>query len=391
VSLWGRGRTRREFQGLTPQEYIVRARGIGPASRGAVYVDEESALRHSAVWACRRLRADLMASFPVDIYRDVVGIPAQQFKPPIFVSPGGKQWPYKHWMWATQHDLDGTGNAIGLITEVNGLGLPARIDLVPTRVCSVFKRKGDDEPRYKIDGKEYRAEKVWHERQFPAAGLPVGLSPIACAAWSISEYLSIQDFALNWFGGGAVPKARMKNVAKKLLPADVTTAKQWYRDTMKTGDLLVHGNDWEYDFIQAQQADAAWMNSRHAGVVDISRFFGVPADLIDAAVSGSAITYQTTLQRNLQFLIMHLGPAAYRREKALSKLLPAPRYVKLNTSALRWMDDQTRAQVIKTKIEARTLAPSEARELDNLPPFTEEQMVEFDRLFPKTQSANPVA
>ena len=41
---------------------------------------------------------------------------------------------------------------------------------------------------------EYTADKVWHERQFPVPGLPVGLSPLIYAAWSIGEYLSEQQF-----------------------------------------------------------------------------------------------------------------------------------------------------------------------------------------------------
>ena len=86
-------------------------------------------------------------------------------------------------------------------------------------------------------------------------------------------------------------------------------------------------------------------------------------------------------QRNLQFLIHNLGPTLYRRERRLSRLLPQPRFVKFNTSALLRMDDETRAQVIAERIQSRTLAPSEARALENLPPLTEAQIAEFDRLF----------
>ena len=52
------------------------------------------------------------------------------------------------------------------------------------------------------------------------------------------------------------------------------------------------------------------------------------------------------------------------------------------------MDPQTRAATLRTQIESRTRAPSEARALDNLPPFTEAQLAEFDRLFPKGAAAS---
>ncbi|WP_281199162.1 hypothetical protein [Micromonospora pallida] len=70
--------------------------------------------------------------------------------------------------------------------------------------------------------------------------------------------------------------------------------------------------------------DTQFLESRQFGLTDISRFFGCPADLIDAAVSTGSITYATITQRNLQFLIMNLGPAVTRRETALGRLVPAP-------------------------------------------------------------------
>ena len=69
--------------------------------------------------------------------------------------------------------------------------------------------------------------------------------------------------------------------------------------------------------------------------------------MIGGASGGSSLTYANVTQRNLDFLIMHLGPSVVRRERSLSQLLPRPRFVKLNPSALLRMDDETRAAVIK--------------------------------------------
>src|SRR5262249_28814665 len=44
--------------------------------------------------------------------------------------------------------------------------------------------------------------------------------------------------------------------------------------------------------------------------------------------------------------------------------------------------------MFKTLIDARMRAPSEARELDNLPPFTDDQLAEFDRLFGLAANGN---
>lgn len=108
----------------------------------------------------------------------------------------------------------------------------------------------------------------------------------------------------------------------------------------------------------------------------------MPADLIEAAVSGQAVTYANISQRNLQFIIMNLGPVVFRREKALSAFLPKGRFVKLNSDAILRMDPETRAKVLGQQVQDRLLAPSEARAIDNRLPFTEEQLAEFDRLWP---------
>jgi len=348
-------------------------------------------MRHSAVWASLRLRANLVSTFPADVYRDVNGIQIEMPKPPIIVAPGGKRWHYPEWMYASQVDMDRAGNAIGIITEVNALGLPARIDLQAISACTVIHRKNEDFLRYRIDGKEYLEDKVWHERQYVVAGLDVGLSPIAYAAWSIGEYLSIQDFALDWFGAGGVPKARLRNTQKKLDTKEAGIIKDRWKASISNGDLFVHGHDWEYDMMQAEAMGLEWIEARKAGASDIARFLDVPGDLIEAAVSGSAITYASITQRNLQLLIMHLGPAVTRRETNLSRLLPKPRYLKLNTDALLRMDPETRAKVIGLRLQSKQIAPSEGRALENLPPFTEAQIAEIEKLYGVPRAAEKPA
>lgn len=381
-------RPRRDIQGPTADQMIPRR----PDRRaGSATVTAETALRHSAVWACLRLRANLVSTMPVDVYRNVDGVPVSMPKPPVLVNPGGERVGMGEWLYSSQVDLDRAGNDFGIITAKDGLGLPARIDLVPFSDVTV-KVKNGELHKYKIGNKEYDPADIWHEKQYTLPGLHVGLSPIAFAAWSIGEYLSIQDFALDWFGNGAVPLAHLKNTVKATLSkTQAEEAKRTFKAATAGRDIFVTGSDWEYDMIQAESAGAEWLAAKSFGIGDIARFFDCPGDLIDAAVSGSSVTYANITQRNLQFLIMHLGPAIVRRETALSSITSRPRYVKLNSDALLRMDPQTRAATIRTQIESRVLAPSEARELEDRAPFTEDQLAEFDRLFggPKQTTPTP--
>jgi len=377
--------TRRAYPGQTAAEAIPDR----PMQRaGSVSVTNDTALRHSAVWACLRLRSNLVSTMPVDVFRDIGGVPVEVPKPPVLVNPGGEQVGILEWLYSSQFDLDRSGNVFGLITARDGMGLPAKIELAPLSECSVRIRKGL--LQYRICGTLYDPSEVWHEKQYTMSGLPVGLSPVAYAAWSIGEYLSVQDFALDWFSNGAIPQAHLKNTVKKTLSREEAAGvKQVFRTATQNGDMFVSGADWEYKPIQAEAAGADWIEAKKYGIGDIARFFDCPGDMIDAAVSTGSITYANMTQRNLQFLVTSLGPAIIRREDALKKLVGSPRFVKLNTNALLRMDPQTRAQTFKTQIESRTLAPSEARALEDRPPFTDDQLAEFDRLFGPPKSPAP--
>jgi HK97 family phage portal protein len=357
-------------------------------------VTSETARRHSAVWAALRLRADMISTLPLGVYRQVAGINVGWPTPQVLTMPGGERVDIHEWLYSSQQDLDSAGNAIGLITAADGMGFPARIELQPIGACSLVVKDGQLY-RYRIAGKLYNPDEVWHEKQHTMSGLHFGLSPVAYAAWSIGEYLSVQQFAIDWFSGGAVPRARLKNAAKQLDPSEAIKVKEAWRASIAAGEPFVSGNDWEYDFIQAQSASADWIEAKQFSITDIARFFGVPADLIDAAPTGSHtnVRYANITQAHLQFLVIHLQAPLIRREVALSRLLPAPRFVKFDANSLLRMDPNTFATLIQSKIAARVLAPSEARAMEDRPPFTDAQLAEFDRLFgpPKTGEGGPAS
>jgi HK97 family phage portal protein len=386
VGAWSRlkGAFTRDAQITSPEDLLAQARG---QRTHRTPVTNDTALRNAAVWAALRLRADLMSSFPIDVYRYVNGIQVEVPKPPVLVTPGGSEVGVREWMYSTEFDLDRGGNCFGLITERTGVigpdgrGLPGRIDLAELNAVTV-RGTGATITKFVINGKEYDPWEVWHEKQYTVAGVPLGLSPVAYAAWTIEESLSAQQFARDWFASGAVPLAELKNTSKTVDKEGARVARENFRAAVDSSGLFVHGMDWEYKPIQAVASQSSFLEARQYGAADIARFFGVPGDLIDVAVSGGSVTYANIGQRNLQFLIMNLGPAVARREDAFSrKLVSGPRFVKLNTDALLRMDPEARARTIGMQITNRTLAPSEARALENRPPFTEDQLAEFDRLF----------
>jgi HK97 family phage portal protein len=345
---------------------------------GTVNVNGDTMMRHSAVWACINLRAELLSTFPLDVYRNVLGARVHVTTPEILVNPGGPQWPLVHWLHATQVDLDRFGNTFGIITERTNNNLPAVIELQQAAKTIVRRNGGKLQYKFGNDSTWYGTDQVWHERQYPVAGLDVGMSPVNYAAWTIGEYLSMQDFALEWFGNGGMPKAELKHLSKKLDAKEARIIKDRYVASVNHGDIFVHGIDWEWNGIQAEKMGNEWLDGRRFSLEDVARFFGVPTDLIDATAGvGSNIKYANITQQHLKLLVLKLAPIVIRREMALTQLTAQPRYVKLNTDGILRMDPLQRAQYIGALISARLLTNDEARALDDREPLTPDQIESF--------------
>lgn len=377
----------RAVQGL---DSLIPQRGASAKSSTSYKAaDRGTSLTHSAVWAGLRLRADIISSLPVDVFRLVDEVQMEMAKPSVMVEPAsGMEWPA--WMWASQLDLDSAGNHISLILEWNSLGKPNVLQPVSIEDVTVLM-KGWKIKGYRIGKTEYKPAEVWHERQYMLSGVPVGLSPIAYAAKSLGGYHSARDFALDWFTGSATPSQHLKNTAKVLDPKVSDAIKKRYKSSVSNGDVFVTGADWELKMLSATASESAFLEQQTFSLAEACRFIGVPGDMIDVESSSGSITYANITQRNLQLLTINLGPAILRRESAFTRgLLPAPRFAKLNRGAVLAMDLAARYESYGVGIEKRFLAPSEARALENRPPFTPEQEAEFGRLFgSKTQP--PVA
>lgn len=367
-------------RGITASELLEERTLLRSGSSARVSRDQ--ALRNSAAWACLRLRADLISTMPVDVYRRMNGVQVEQSKPPVMITPGGKEVRWMQHMYSTQVDLDSVGNTVGVITAIDGLGLPARIELANMDEVT-FIGKGSKITKYRIGSTEYDPPQIWHEKQFTVSGVPVGLSPIAYAALTLQTSLSAQQFAHDWFTNSTTPGGHLKNTAKVLKRPEAARVKESFKSAISTGDLWVSGNDWEYNTLAAKASESQFLETQKASVADICRYLGVPGDMIDAETATGAITYANVTQRNLQLLIMNIGPAIARREEAISAgMLPQPRYIKLNTSALLRMDIKSRYDAHKVAIDARIYPPSRALDMENMAPLTPEEKAEFAELFP---------
>lgn len=369
---------------------LLQAAGIDPRSAGAggTPATPEESLRFSALWAALRLRSDLISTLPVDGFRyapDGAQVPAPLSS--LFRRPAdGILW--HEWLYSSQMDLDRYGNFFGQIVARDQAGYPLQIEPWPASEVRVLFN-GRLIRAYRYGNTEFAPLDVWHERQYTVAGYRVGLSPLAYGAWAIGGGVAAQKFGLDFYATGAHPTGVLRNTEEAMLdPRVLDTAKSRFKAAVANRDIFATGKEWEFSPLSVDANSAQFLAQQDHSALDVARFIGVPANAIDAATSGSSLTYANLTQKQLDLLVNYLSPAIIRRERALTAdALPAPRFVKFNTDALLRLDPTGRTDLMAKQIEAWTLTPDEGRALENRPPLTEEQI---ELLKSRKTAAKPV-
>lgn len=342
-------------------------------------ISQDQAFKNSVWWAALTLRANVVSSFPMQVFRPAPGdLLARVMSPPKIFDEPFPGVDVSQFQFGAQMDKDRYGNFVGIIRSRNVYGTvtevePARMDDCTARVV------GNKIVQWRVGDESFDPADIWHEKQYVLSGFPLGLSPLAHAAWSMGLYQSAQDFVLDWFAVGASPRGVLKNARRdKLAPRVIDDAKEGFKRATKNGDIFVTGNEWEWTPAAQDQMSANFLAVQANSDRDVCRFLGVPGAMIDVEIATGNITYANVTQANLQWLITQIGPATNRTERYwTANATPKPWVVKMNTDSLLRMDPQTRTTVMVAQAAALLRTPDELRAIDNLPAYTPDQLSEL--------------
>ena len=370
-ALTGRAATLTEFDGAG-----FRPRAAGTSSPS---ITQTTALRNSVWWACLHLRANVFSSFPLDVIKPGSnGLSYPVKNPGIMVTEPYPGMDITEFQYSTEMDLGRYGNSVGIIHQRNAFGLATMVELVSMGEVSA-KMKGRQIDYWRIGNEKFDPSDIWHQKRHTLPGFALGLSPLASAAYSMALYASAQEFALDWFATGATPKGDLKHTERQTIPPEERAAvKAEFKQDTAGGDIFVHGKSWEWTPATQDAMSSGFLSQMSASERDVCRYAGTPASMVDVEVSTGNITYANVTMANLQWLITEIGPQARRSERYWSQhALPKPWQLKLNTDALLRMDPASRADLMVKLATAKLRAPDELRALDNLPPFTSEQIAQI--------------
>jgi HK97 family phage portal protein len=362
-----------------------------------VRIDEETAMRCSAVWAAVTLLANTVAMLPFKLMRRLPG--------------GGKKIAYDHplyWMTAAQPNprtrafnfkqtiqghLGTWGNGYARIVYKNNRNAtPIALEqLHPGRVTIKETQNSELIYEYYEKGakKQFGAWEILHIPGFGFDGIK-GLSPIGMARESIGLTRATEKFGAEFFGKGA-------NFGSILKHPDVLSSKA--RDNLKksveeqaeSGShsffILEEGMEWVK--VNFPPEDSQFIETRKFNINDIARWYHVPPHMIGDL---DRATFSNIEQQGIEYVTYTMLPWFVLWEQAFdAKLLKEwereEYFFKFNVNALLRGDSVQRSTYQRNRFYTGSLSPNEIRELEDENPipdgdkyYVQSNMVPVDML-----------
>lgn len=349
------------------------------------YVDEQTALRFSALFACVTLLADMVSSLPLPIYRRL--------------QPRGKERATDYPLYAILHDqanpemtsfqwrntlqmhLGTWGNAFCHIEFAKNGGAAGRASelwpITPWRVRRELERGVLLYKVRDVDGSEvsYLPNEILHIMWVSLDGRN-GLSPVGLAREAVGLGLAAEEYGARFFGNDARPSFVLEHPDKLSDAAYERLKDDWDED--HKGLSKSHRHQILEEGMKLQEVgippeDAQFLETRRFQVEEIARWYRIPPHVIgdvDRSTSwGTGIE-----QQNIGLLTYTLRPWLVRWEQALnSKLIPenerSSYFVEFLVDGMLRGDIAARYAAYSVGRQWGWLSANDIRELENLNPI----------------------
>jgi HK97 family phage portal protein len=361
-----KARKKVKARATTPGEQPVTSRIIYTGRTPAgVYVDANTALRNSTVWACVQYLSRAVGQLPWRAMKEIGAGSEVALTHPVdwllHVRPCPEMGAFT-WKQTMLGLALIWGNSYAEI-ERDARGLPwALWPIHPSRVA--VRRDVDGLLVYEIWNRDRNvvlpATEVFHLRGFGDG--PVGYNVIEYAAQSIGWAQATELFGATFFGEGMNPsgiikvKAGLSPEALELLKADI--AKLYQGPRGKRTAVLDAGM--EFEKVTSTPEDSQFIETRQHQVEEICRWFGVPPHKVMHLLRA---TFSNIEHQAIEVVVDSVTPWVRTFEdEANYKLFGRNRqglFSKMNLRGLLRGDNASRAQFYKTLFELGAMSTND--------------------------------
>ena len=364
-----------------PDQWLSNAFGGSPTNSG-VKVDEQTALKFSAVWASVRLVSETLAALPLIVYeRDGKGKNRAINHPLTHLlhdRPNPEMTSFTYRQTIQAHVLT-WGNGYSEI-EYNRAGEPIALwPLLPDRTWPV-RKKGKLIYKTRV-GEEAREVtlprfKVLHIPGLGFNGLQ-GYSPIQLHREAVGLGQAAEQFGARTFGSGARPSGIIHYDGKFSTPEARRQFRREFEEhhagmnNAQRIAVLEKGMTWKQAAFPPR--DAEYIKTRQFQIRDVARIFRVPPHLIGDMESA---TYSNIEQQSLDFATNTMFPWLVNWEQRVNSDLvtdPDRFFAEFLMDALVRGDLATRYEAYATGRQWGWLSADDVRRLENMNPLPEGQ------------------
>lgn len=354
----------------------------GDVTESGSTVSVETSLKLPVVLACVSLRSATISSLPLNLLssRDKSIASGHPLHALLHDSPNADMTASEYWE-SQSAVVDLWGNSFSKIERnQSGTKVVALDPLNPQKVSVRRKDNGRLSYEHRSGGRveELDESDVLHLKGFTLDGL-VGLSRIQYAAETIGGLMDANNVARKDWKNGMKIGGFIKMPATTIEPGQRTALlTRWaaFSDPQNTGRWMPLENGMEpfpLPGLRLSPVDAQLLESRHFGIEEICRAFGIPPPLIGHTDKSSS--WASSLESlNRAFLAYSLRPTLRRIEQTITKKLlrPAERAeftVKFNVKALMRADAAAQSAFYASALQNGYMSRDEVRDLEDEPPI----------------------
>lgn len=372
---FGAKERRSDSQTLANAGWFSSLFGIGNTSKSGISVTTETALSHSAVFACAKVLAESVASLPLELFRresDGDVFPADNH--PVYGIVNAEPSPLY-----TSYDFLSTsmlhlclhGNSYAYVSR-NGVNRPSELRLIDP--CLVTAKVDENTGRlwYRIQNvkEPIPAENMLHVKGLSSDGL-LGKSPISVFRENIGLGIAATQTAGSLWKNGTLASGYLKHPAKLTPDQAERLRSTWnsrYSGTDNAGSVIVLENGMEYTPLTLKPADAQFIETMKLSIADIARIYRVPLHMIGEL---DRATFNNIEHLSLEFVRNTLRPWLKNWEQELQrKLLTADEkkrmFFRFNIEGMLRGDTKARAEYYRTMFAIGAMSQNDIRGLENM-------------------------
>lgn len=348
-------------------------------------VNETSAMRVIAFFACIRLLAETMGAMPSAIYRKQKSGNAERADEHplsgVLIEQPNADMNGVNFREASTANLAARGNGYALIQRRSD-GNVSSLYPIPCAGMRIDRTRTDGKPYGIWDRGQvewYSPEKIWHRRGFSFDGL-MGISPLEMAREALGLAMAGEEFNARLFVNGLSPSVRVSipqwlNPEQRKVAQDKIDKMAGLASAHKPF-LLEGGMKLESGLLTPEEAQ--FLALRQFTVVEICRLLGIKPHQIAALERATDNNIERLSQEFVTFTML---PHFQRDERAARQLFkPADRdqyYYRYNFEGLLRADSAARAALYSILLQNGVASRNEVRAKENWNAIADPAMDQF--------------